>query len=49
MSLVDERGRGELNVKGDKGIKEHIQHVTECQSFKKNEHTLHQLIQSFCL
>lgn len=45
MSLEDERGRGELNVKGDKGIKNRFS-TRQSANHSKYEHTMQQLIQS---
>lgn len=45
MSLEDERGRGELNVKGDKGIKNMFS-TPQSANHSKYEHTVQQLLQS---
>ena len=44
MCLEDERGRGELNVKGDKGIKNTFS-TRQSANHSKYEQTMHQLIQ----
>lgn len=53
MSLEDERGRGELNVKGDKGIKNTFSTGQKCQSLKMwtyyaSTYTIYDVIRVSC-